>query len=460
MANKNLLRDIPKVDVVLAHKELSEYDSVLLTETVREILDDIRKGVLDGFLEQLPTLDEIAKKVKSKLEEKETPSLRPVFNATGIILHTNLGRACLSDKALKAVSSVACGYSTLEYDLERGRRGSRHDHVESLICKITNAEAAMVVNNNAAAVLIVLSALTKGKEVIVSRGELVEIGGSFRVPEVMEQGGAILKEVGTTNKTHLFDYKNAVNENTGAFLKVHTSNYRIFGFTESVSLDEMVKLGRELNIPVIEDLGSGFLVSPKLFGLDDEPFVIDSVRSGADIVTFSGDKLLGGPQAGIVVGKKEMVEKIKKHPLARAMRIDKLTLSALEATLRSYLSEDEALKDIPVLNMLSMTPEKLEKKAEKFKEVLAKYNVECSVVPDEGQVGGGSVPANMLPSFGVAVNTKGVSLQKLEERLRFGENPVVGHITKNNFILNVLTVRERDFDTIAKKVGETLKECM
>ncbi|MEG1972319.1 MAG: L-seryl-tRNA(Sec) selenium transferase [Oscillospiraceae bacterium] len=459
MSKTDLLREIPKVDAILSCKELCCYEGTKITESVRAVINKLRENILNDKLTEIPTLENIITDVISHIDETKKHSLRPVINATGIILHTNLGRACLSENALAAIESVACGYSTLEYDLEKGKRGSRHDHVEKLLCKITGAQAAMAVNNNAAAVLLVLSAMTKGKEVIVSRGELVEIGGSFRVPEVMQMGGAILKEVGTTNKTHLFDYANAIGENTGALLKVHTSNYRIFGFTEAVPLKDLIPLGKAHNIPVIEDLGSGLLIPPERFNLPNEPYVLESVKNGADVVTFSGDKLLGGPQAGIIVGKKEYIETIKKHQLARALRIDKLTLAALEATLMAYCDEENAIKEIPVLNMLSMSFDELLLKAQMLSAEFERFNIEADVIEDEGQVGGGSVPDKTLSSYGVAIKTD-VSLLKLEEALRLGKNPIVGHISHDKFILNVLTLKESDFSLIANAVDIALKECL
>ena len=454
MAEGNLMRQIPKVDSLLAMSCLSGHSNA--TQAAREELDLLREGIRAGTVSDMPSMEELAERILVRLEQEEIPSLRPVINGTGVILHTNLGRACLSEAAVEAVAKVAKGYSTLEYNVEQGSRGSRHDHVAGLICRITGAEAACVVNNNAAAVLLVLSALTKGKEVIISRGELVEIGGSFRVPEVMEQGGAILREVGTTNKTHLSDYAAAITPETGALLKVHTSNYRILGFTESPSLAEVVSLAHENGLPAIEDLGSGALTSLEPYGIWDEPCVQSSMEAGADVVTFSGDKLLGGPQAGIIIGKKRYIEAVKRHPFARAMRIDKMTLAALEATLRQYLDPAKT-REIPVVGMLSSGAEKLREKAEGLFAAIGKIlGTEIEIVAAEGQVGGGSVPTHTLPSWAVSLlPQKGP--ESLEEALRAINPPIIGRIYKGRFLLDVRTLFERDFSYIADTLRQVLE---
>ena len=333
---ENLFRSIPRVDELLDRGELkaSALSQTLLRESVREELDALR-GEVRGGRSSLPETDELCARILARAEEKQMPSLRTVINATGVTLHTNLGRACLSERAANAAAEAAYAYSTLEYDAVRGCRGSRHSHVESLLCRLTGAEAAMAVNNNAAAVLLILTTLASGGEVIVSRGELVEIGGSFRIPEIVTQCGCTLREVGATNKTHLRDYEAAVSEQTRAILKVHTSNYRIVGFTESVPREALAALARERGLPLIEDLGSGALVELEQYGIHGEPTVQRSLRAGVDVASFSGDKLLGGPQAGLIVGRKEYIERLKKHPLARALRLDKMTLAALHATLRA-----------------------------------------------------------------------------------------------------------------------------
>ena len=457
--NSQLLRQIPKVDDLLRLPQLSGLDCPhpVLTEAVRETIEQLRQQILAG---ETPSLDSesICSAILRLVQKKTTMSLRPVINATGIVLHTNLGRAKLSDKAVEAIRSVAQDYNTLEYNLEKGARGSRYAHVEGLIAKITGAEAAMVVNNNAAAVMLVLSTMVKGKEVITSRGELVEIGGAFRVPEIMQQSGGTLVEVGTTNKTHLSDYVNAINENTGALLKVHTSNFKIMGFFEEVTLEQMVELGHEKNIPVIYDLGSGAMIRLSDYGIQDEPNVLDSVKSGADVVSFSGDKLLGGPQAGIIVGKKSYIDAMKKNPLTRAFRIDKLTLAALEATLREYLDPQQALKDNPTLRMITATMDDLVPKGQQLVDCLqAACDGSYSVVLDEdfGQVGGGSVPTQMIRSSVAAITPHHVSLDLLEKRLRAcSPLPIIARISKDRLLLDVRTIEERHFAYIAQSIRD------
>ena len=457
--NQKLLRQIPKVDELMKQPQLQQLCAAVpvqkVTEAVRQILDDLRAGILNGSIEEMPALEDLCGLVVGSANKKAEYSLKKVINATGIILHTNLGRACISERAAAAACEVAQSYSTLEYNLQAGRRGTRYSHVEELLCRLTGAESALVVNNNAAAVLLILSDMAQGGQVITSRGELVEIGGSFRVPDIMEACGAELKEVGTTNKTHLWDYDRAINEKTRALMKVHTSNYRIVGFSETPTLPELVELGHSRGLPVIEDLGSGCLVDLQQFGILGEPTVQDSVRAGVDVVSFSGDKLLGGPQAGIIVGKKAIVDKLKKHPLTRAMRVDKMTLAALEATLRSY---DAGLaSEIPTIAMLGATPAYLQGKADQLCQLMLKAGIAAEVVATEGQVGGGSVPTQMLKSFAVAVQPAGVSLDQLEINLRLGTPAIVGRINHDRFLLDVRTLRENDFDAIVKAVAEAEK---
>ena len=431
--NSQLLRQIPKVDDLLRLPQLSGLDCPhpVLTEAVRETIEQLRQQILAG---ETPSLDSesICSAILRLVQKKTTMSLRPVINATGIVLHTNLGRAKLSDKAIEAIRSVAQDYNTLEYNLEKGARGSRYAHVEGLIAKITGAEAAMVVNNNAAAVMLVLSTMVKG--------------------------GGTLVEVGTTNKTHLSDYVNAINENTGALLKVHTSNFKIMGFFEEVTLEQMVELGHQKNIPVIYDLGSGAMIRLSDYGIQDEPNVLDSVKSGADVVSFSGDKLLGGPQAGIIVGKKAYIDAMKKNPLTRAFRIDKLTLAALEATLREYLDPQQALKDNPTLRMITATMDDLVPKGQQLVDCLqAACDGSYSVVLDEdfGQVGGGSVPTQMIRSSVAAITPHRVSLDLLEKRLReCSPLPIIARISKDRLLLDVRTIEERHFAYIAQSIRD------
>jgi L-seryl-tRNA(Ser) seleniumtransferase len=394
------------------------------------------------------------------LRQKEGFHLKGVVNATGTILHTNLGRAVLSQEALNAIIGVASGYSNLEFNLEKGERGSRYSHVESLLCRITGAEAAMVVNNNAAAVMLVLSTLAKDKEAIVSRGQLVEIGGSFRVPDVMEESGAHLHEVGTTNRTHLYDYENAINENTGVILRVHQSNYRIMGFTEEPDIVDLVELGRQNDIPVIEDIGSGVFVDLSRFGLSPEPTVQASIEKGMDVVTFSGDKMLGGPQAGIIVGKKQFIDAMKKNQLTRALRIDKLTLSALEATLKLYLDEERALKEIPGLRMLTIKPEELKKDATRLLRALRRRlgdRAQLEVEKSFSQVGGGSMPTEQLETYVVTLTSPMYTLDTIEERLRHGDVPVVARINKDKLILDVRTLLPKDYKQVEDALDKALQ---
>ena len=456
--NTALLRKIPKIDEILKQPSIDAADCnhSILMESIRETLDSLRHSILGGNDGVSLEMDDICAEVLALVEQKNTMHLRPVINGTGIILHTNLGRAKLSDRAVDAIKSIAQDYNNLEYNLEKGSRGSRYDHVDQLICKITGAEAAMAVNNNAAAVMLILSTMAKGHEVITSRGELVEIGGAFRVPDIMAQSGGTLVEVGTTNKTHYSDYVNAITPETGALLKVHTSNFKIMGFFEEVTLEEMVEIGHKHNLPVIYDMGSGSLVRLENYGIQDEPNVLDLMKTGVDILSFSGDKLLGGPQAGIIVGKKEWIDKMKKNPLTRAFRIDKLTLAALEATLRDYLDLDVALKSIPTLQMMTATMEDLQPKGQKLFDLLNNnpegYSVELT--EDFGQIGGGSVPTQMIPSVVVALKTHNISLAKLEEALRKVSLPIIARISKDRMLFDVRTIDERHFDYI----NETLRK--
>ncbi len=382
-------------------------------------------------------------------------NLRRVINGTGVVVHTNLGRSLLPHAVRQHMVDMAGHYSNLEFDLDAGKRGSRFSIVESLLCELTGAESALVVNNNAGAVFLSLMALAKGREVIVSRGELVEIGGSFRIPDVMAASGAILREVGTTNRTHLRDYQEAINEETGMVLKAHTSNFAVVGFTASVSLPEMADLGKEHNLLVMEDLGSGSLVDLSRYGLIKEPTVRESVAAGTDVVTFSGDKMLGGPQSGIIVGKIQALEKIKKHPVARAMRIDKLTLAALEATLRLYRDPVACVEAIPTLRMLTLDPDIIKKTARRLQARLRKLNLDnltSKVQPIVSRVGGGSLPLQELPSFGVTLAIKGLTANGLEKAMRDQDLPVIGRIENDVFLLDMRTVGVDEIPLIVRAV--------
>lgn len=453
MDKKDLLRRLPKVDEVLKDQRLFVFfgDTAreLIVESVREIIEEMRNSIVNDDC-PLPSYDEMIGMMIDKLEEKREKSLRRTINATGVVLHTNLGRAKLSEAACRSIMEAAGNYSTLEYNLKKGERGSRHDHVEKLITKITGAEAAMVVNNNAAATMLCLSALAAGREVIVSRGELVEIGGSFRIPEIMEQSGAVLAEVGTTNKTRIDDYKKAINKDrTGALMKVHTSNYRIFGFTAEATLQELVSLGKEEKIPVIYDMGSGLMTDLHAYGID-EPTVGDGLKTGIDVILFSGDKLLGGPQGGIIAGKREFVNAMKKHPLARVLRVDKLTLAAMEETFRAYLNMEKAMRDIPVLSMITTPSEILKGRAAKMAGQLTCLAdiFKTEAVNAEEQVGGGSAPTAVLEGYAVTVSSDFISMEKLERELRSWRIPVIVRIFKDKAYIDIRTITDGEADEI------------
>ncbi len=457
MSNRNeLLRKIPKIDEMLLDNRLvfllEKYPRAVIVDELRNIIDEIRKGILAEEITKMPSIDDILSMLEEKAGVNNQFSLRRVINATGVVLHTNLGRACLSDKVCDHIREIAGHYSTLEYDLKKGARGSRHDHVEELICKITGAEAAMVVNNNAAATMLCLAALAKNKEVIVSRGELVEIGGSFRIPEIMEESGAILREVGATNKTHIKDYRKAYHpETTGALLKVHTSNYRIFGFTQEVTLEEMVELGKEMKLPVIYDMGSGLMVDLSRYGVE-EPSVLAAMKTGIDLILFSGDKLLGGPQMGILAGKKEYIAAMKAHPLARAFRVDKMTLIGAEAVFREYLDLKQVQKKNPVLKMITTPKEVLEERARALKTAIeeAAPDFICEVEECEDSVGGGSAPTSVLKGYSLKVTSSKLTAEKIERQLRKQQMPVIVTVYHEQVHLHLRTIADDEVALIAK----------
>lgn len=468
MNRKNLFTLIPKVDELLDDniiKKLLEYiprKSVM--DSIREEVDNLRNIIKEGNIKEeeiIFIIDNLIENIKLKAKKRNTLKLKRVVNATGTVIHTNLGRSLMNEEIFNNMKEIALNYSNLEYDLETGSRGSRYSHVEEIIKELIGGEASMVVNNNAAAVLLALSATAVNKEVIVSRGELIEIGGSFRIPEVLEQSGAHLVEVGSTNKTHLNDYEKAINENTGALLKVHTSNYRILGFTSSVDSKELYELKVKYDIPLIEDLGSGVLIDLSKYGLEYEPTVVESLEKGVDIVTFSGDKLLGGPQAGIIVGKKEYIDKMKAHPLTRAFRVDKFTLSALELTLRYYLDEKKALENIPTLRMLTMTMEELNKKSEdlllKINKSIDSLDIVLSIEDDYSEVGGGSLPLEKLPTKCIVINVKNNSTQEFENNLRSFNIPIITRLYKDKIYLDLRTIKEEDYDIIVDGISNGLK---
>ncbi len=374
------------------------------------------------------------------------PSLRKVINATGTLLHTNLGRAPLSEMVLKSIQSVSEGYSNLEFDLDNGQRGYRYSHVESILTRLTGAESALVVNNNSGAVLLALTALGRGREAVVSRGELVEIGGAFRIPDVMEAGGLQLREVGSSNRTHLRDYEQAINENTAILLKVHTSNYRIVGFTKEVPARDLLPLARENDLVLMEDLGSGLLIDLSRYGLEREPTVQEVVDAGVDVITFSGDKLLGGPQAGIIVGREDLIEKMRKHPLARALRIDKLTLAALEATLRLYIKPENAFKELPVLKMFAADPNEQKERCERLLHRLEQeiLPIEVRLLEDVSRVGGGAMPLTELSDWAVEINPLMIKIPALAKRLRTYSPAVVTRVQNDRLLVNLRAVFEHE----------------
>jgi L-seryl-tRNA(Ser) seleniumtransferase len=442
------------------------HSRTLVVDSIRKVLSVKRSIILHGGEEEAAEAANLPReKWSSAIEEQVTaslrPSLQPVINATGVVLHTNLGRAPLLEEALHNLVEIAGGYSNLELNLETGERGSRYEHVEDLLCRISGAESGLAVNNNAGAVLLALNSLAEGKEVIVSRGQLVEIGGSFRIPDVMKKSGARLVEVGTTNRTHLRDYEQAVTENTALLLKVHTSNYRILGFTSEVSLKELAELGRAKGLPVMEDLGSGCFIDLAPYGIEHEPTVQETLQAGVDVVTFSGDKLLGGPQAGIILGKKRFIDLIKKNPLNRALRIDKLTLAGLESTLRVYLDPDRVVKVLPALGMLTCPLEELEKRARRFQRRLARElssGAKMTIREESSQVGGGALPLQTLPTRVVAIRPLRISAASLEERLRRNRPPVIARVKEEEVLLDLRTVAEEEEKILLEAVCKAIKE--
>lgn len=455
MKNHEILRKLPKVDILLNNEKVqvlcAEYGRGLVVDCIRAELDRMRVLALSGDVETVEKgIADFADLVEKKvLEESEYP-LRKVCNATGIILHTNLGRAPLGKVQMEAAMQAMCGYSNLEYDLETGKRGKRWTHYADLISKIAGTEGAIAVNNNASSLTLIFSALAKGKEVIVSRGESIEIGGKFRIPEVVEQSGAKLHEVGTTNRTRIADYENAINENTGALLKVHTSNYKVVGFTEEASLEQLVELGKKYNLPVIMDLGSGVLVELEKYGLAHEPTVQEQVKKGADLVCFSGDKLLGGPQAGIIVGKKHFIEKLEHHPLMRAIRLDKCAIAALSATFREYMDEERAVKNIPVLHMIARPLDELKVQAETLYVKLSRFEGTMQLAVEESisMVGGGSLPGEELPSYALTIRPLEMSCEKMMEKMRHFSTPVIAHVKNDRIWLDMRTVMPEEVDDL------------
>jgi L-seryl-tRNA(Ser) seleniumtransferase len=443
----NPYRTLPAVNDILAAPGLGpladQHGRNAVVVAVRAELEELRGHLKQGqALNGRGDLDAIVSGVESRLTQTHRPKLVEVINATGIVLHTNLGRAPVAEEAAQAASRAAAGYLNLELDLETGKRSSRQVAIRDWVCRLTGAESATAVNNNAAATVIVLRAIAQSKEVILSRGQLIEIGGSFRIPDIMSVSGAVLREVGTTNITRLADYERAITPNTGALLQIHTSNYRVSGFTKSVPLTDLVALGKKHNIPVIDDTGSGALIDFSRFGFAGEPVTRQSIEAGADLVLFSGDKLLGGPQAGIIAGKKEWIARIEKDPLMRAFRLDKMTLAALEATLRLYLNEGRALSEIPVLRMLGTPLDELRARAERLAAMLksASARVDARACEDVAFVGGGSLPDQSMRTWVVEVRVDGLGEEALAQRLRIGAPAVMARLRDGALVLDVRTV--------------------
>ncbi len=454
----DLISSIPKVDKLLAapvcQQLLAEYPRPVVVAAVRKQMEELRSVARAGSLTAADLEpDAVGAGIERNLAAGELSSLRRVVNGTGVVLHTNLGRSSLAPRLHKHLADIAFGYSTLEYDVATGERGSRYEHVEQLICRLTGAEAALVVNNNAAAVLLVLSAIAAGREVVVSRGELVEIGGSFRIPDVMMQGGALLKEVGTTNRTHAKDYRDAITDQTAMLLKVHCSNFAVVGFTAGVTVAELAALGRECGVPVVADIGSGNLMDWQGMPGMTEPRVQEYLAAGADLVTFSGDKLMGGPQAGIIAGRAEVVNPLKKHPLLRALRVDKLTLAALEGTLRLYRDERLAWAEIPTLRLLRLTAAELKKKGQQVVRRLRRQlpaSLVIELIPGVSQVGGGALPLTELPTWLTAIRSDVCSARELEAGLRRQTVPVIGRIARGDFLLDLRTVADDDWPAVVE----------
>lgn len=453
---QKILASLPSVDILLKQID-SNYPHGKAKEATQQVLANLRKEVVEGTRQTAFDQAEILSLVQKQLEEKEF-SLRRVINGTGTVIHTNLGRSLLSAKTQEQLLATSFHYSNLELDLENGKRGSRYSHLVSIVKKLTGAEDVLVVNNNAAAVLLVLSSLTKETEVLVSRGELVEIGGAFRIPDVITSSGGTIAEVGTTNKTHLTDYEKALTEKTGAILKVHTSNYRIVGFTETPALTDLAELAHANNLPLINDLGSGLLLDMRPFGLPYEPTVKEVLDQGCDVVTFSGDKLLGGPQAGIIVGKREFIEKMKKNQLLRALRIDKMTLSALEATLALYLDEKEALQSVPTLQMIGLSEEDCLGKAAELAAMLQPLaELSVKIEKDTSKIGGGSYPEHLLSTYAVVLSSERFTADILQEKLRFSATPIITRIKNDCNYLDLRTISLEEFPTILESLQEIFK---
>ena len=457
--NKEILQAIPSVqELIIEFSPWQEkIDERYLKKVVQEVIASIREEILQGEITRkedvVPNLRE---RITHRLESLTTLRMKRVINGTGIILHTNLGRAPLAENARQHLRDIIENYNNLEIELDTGKRGNRISIVEERLCLITGAEEALIVNNNAAAIFLALNSLCLGKEVPVSRGELVEIGGSFRMPEVMKASGAIMVEVGTTNKTHLKDYQEAINPNTGAILKVHTSNYRVLGFTKSVPIRELVELAHSRGLPVVYDMGSGVIEDLQNWGYPHEPVAREYVEAGVDVITFSGDKILGGPQAGVIIGKSEYIQKIKKNHLLRALRCDKLTYSLMDATLQLYLKPQELPQTLPVAYMLNLSQEELRKRGEKLAQQIRSPQLEVQVEDTFSQMGSGALPLEKIPSVGLRMIPRNISLMRFARKLRLGEPAVVGYIEDEAFWINLRTVREDELELVARAVNTVM----
>jgi len=464
MPDKDLLRKIPKVDDILKHGEwkklVTKYPENIAKDALRTTLDELRTSIKEGKKISIPRIDSIVEATGKKAALTTAPGLKRVINGTGVIIHTNLGRSLLAKSAIDAITNAASHYINLEYDLTKGERGDRYEHCLFILKKLTGAESALVVNNNAGAVFLVLNTIAEGKEVIISRGELIEIGGSFRIPDVMKKSGVILKEVGTTNRTYREDYGRAIYENTGLIMKAHTSNYRIKGFTHGTSIEELVSLGKEHNIPIYYDAGSGLLFPLKEMGIHDEPSILEEIEKELDIISFSGDKVLGAPQAGIILGEKTYIDAMKKNPLTRALRPDKFTLAGLESTLLLYLDGETAKDNIPTLKMIYEDKHTLKRRAQRITNILKKgcKNLSVSAVELYSEVGGGTLPDVSIPSFGVALKLHTISIDMLEERLRNMEVPIIGRIEKDTFLLDMRTLLKDDESILISEIETALQD--
>ena len=464
---QTLLKMLPGVDHILelakVKPSFQDIPKSVLTPAVRSTIENLRTAILKGDqgLDKKNLSDARALKLVAETVKKTmAPKLLPAINATGVVVHTNLGRSLLAEEAIHNLQAIGSKYSNLEFDLFSGTRGTRYSHIEDILCEIAGAEAGLAVNNNAGAVLLCLETIAKDKKVIISRGELVEIGGSFRIPDVMAKSGAILCEIGTTNRTHLKDYENAIENDTGLLLKVHKSNYSVVGFSAEVSLKQLTALGEKYHLPVMEDLGSGTFIDFSKYGLLKEPTVQESVATGADVITFSGDKLLGGPQAELIVGKKELVDKIKKNPITRALRIDKLTLAALENTLRLYRDEKTAIHAIPTLRMLTLPLDSIEKKAQRLRKIIESIDdprIHIELIDLSSRAGGGSLPLLALPSKCVAIKLKGISVNAIERFMRQNSPPIIGRIEEDFFIMDLRTLQDDELSLIETAFKKILK---